>query len=78
MPAVDSSSRPYVSRRKRRRPTEEAPILSNRSMVGLLGLLVLGLIMSLGIIAVQMANPEPETALGQQSSEAPANETAGR
>lgn len=72
MPAADSSHRPYVSRRKRRRFSEDVPLLSNRSMLGLLGLLVLGLIVSLGIIAVQIADPDPETS-SQQYSAAPAN-----
>jgi hypothetical protein len=77
VPASDSSHRPYVSRRKRRRISEEVPLLSNRSMLGLLGLLVLGLIVSLGIIAVQMADPEIETT-GQQYSAAPATKAVSQ
>lgn len=77
MPATDSSHRAYVSRRKRRRLSEDVPLLSNRSMLGLLGLLVLGLIVSLGIIAVQIADPEPDTA-DQQYSAAPANKGVGQ
>lgn len=75
MPATDSSHRPYVSRRKRRRFSEAVPLFSNRSMLGLLGLLVLGLIVSLGIIAVQMAEPELTS---QQYSAAPATTVVGQ
>jgi hypothetical protein len=46
-------------------------------MLSLLGLLVLGLIISLGIIAVQIASPEPD-ATNEQYSAAPANQDVGQ
>ncbi|GAA4390294.1 hypothetical protein [Hymenobacter koreensis] len=52
------ASRTYTSRRKRNRSSETRDILSSRAMVGLLGLLVVALIVSLGIIASQ---PEADT-----------------
>jgi hypothetical protein len=52
----EASSKPYVSRRKRHR-RRQAPklrdLLSTRSVLGLLGLLLLTLLVSLGIIVSQ-------------------------
>lgn len=51
----DDASKPYVSRRKRhRRRQGVSDLLSTRSVLGLLGLLVLALLISLGIIATQI------------------------
>lgn len=56
--ANEAASKPYVSRRKRHRRRQEPKLpalLSTRSVLGALGLLVLALIVSLGIIASQMS-----------------------
>ncbi|MCC3156048.1 hypothetical protein LJ737_02310 [Hymenobacter sp. 15J16-1T3B] len=51
----EAASKPYVSRRKRpRRRQGVKDLLSTRSVLGLLGLLVLALLISLGIIAAQL------------------------
>ncbi|WP_460575885.1 hypothetical protein [Hymenobacter coalescens] len=55
----ETAAKPYVSRRKRHRRRQVIKLkefFSTRSMLGLLGLLVLALLISLGIIATQM-NP---------------------
>ncbi|UOQ66328.1 hypothetical protein [Hymenobacter volaticus] len=60
MAAVASSrSRPYVSRRKRHLLSDENSTLASRFTLGVLGLLVLTLIVSLGIIASTLVTPEP-------------------
>lgn len=72
MSAVASSAhRPYVSRRKRRRFSEEAPLLSNRSMLGFLGLLILGLLVSLGIIVAQLGDSDAISLQSSPSQQAP-------
>ncbi|WP_324673893.1 hypothetical protein [Hymenobacter sp. GOD-10R] len=52
-----TSTRPYVSRRKRRSVAQDPSSASNKLTFGLLGLLVLGLFVSLGIIATHLVNP---------------------
>ncbi|MDF7812407.1 hypothetical protein P1X16_13580 [Hymenobacter sp. YC55] len=60
MSAIASSrSRPYVSRRKRRLLSNENSPLASRFMIGVLGLLMLALIVSLGIIASSLVSSEP-------------------
>ena len=74
-----SANRPYVSRRKRRRFSEEAPLLSNRSMLGFLGLLILGLLVSLAIIAAQLDNSDTVSASDTANSrQLPANSLVSR
>ncbi|WP_143436354.1 hypothetical protein [Hymenobacter crusticola] len=52
-----ASTRPYVSRRKRRSAAQDPSAASNKLTFGLLGLLVLGLLVSLGIIATHLVSP---------------------
>lgn len=63
---ASSPSRPYVSRRKRRLFANDSN-LTNRSLFVLIGLLIVALIVSLGIIATQLLGPEP-TALANTSA----------
>ncbi|TLM95142.1 hypothetical protein [Hymenobacter jeollabukensis] len=57
----EAASKPYVSRRKRHRRRQGVKdLLSTRSVLGLLGLLVLALLISLGIIATQIDSSQPE------------------
>gem|GEM_PF-6256677 len=78
MPAIASSpSRPYVSRRKRR-SSESNPVLGSRSIFGFLGLLVLGLLVSLGIIATQLNDPSPIGSASEPSKAIPADRFVSR
>ncbi|TGE26603.1 hypothetical protein E5K02_17610 [Hymenobacter metallicola] len=59
MPATPtSSSRPYVSRRKRSRSSEPSA-LSTKATLGMLSLLVFTLLASLVIIAVKLTSADP-------------------
>ena len=72
MSAVASSpSRPYVSRRKRRLFANDSSLLGNRFLLGLLGLLVVVLLVSLGIIATHLLGAEPSTLAGTTASPPP-------
>ncbi|MBO0359755.1 hypothetical protein J0X19_17470 [Hymenobacter sp. BT186] len=66
MPPIAPSSRPYVSRRKRRLFATDFA-LTNRSVFALIGLLVVALVVSLGVIATQLFGNEP-TALANTSA----------
>ncbi|UYZ58420.1 hypothetical protein [Hymenobacter latericus] len=60
--ASEVASQPYVSRKKRYRRrvvTESKSILGKRAVLGLLGLLVLALLASLGVIAGSMIGGNP-------------------
>ncbi|RYU78723.1 hypothetical protein [Hymenobacter persicinus] len=60
VPPAASSHRPYSSRRKRRRSSSTSPKLSSNFTMGLLGLLLVALVVSLGIIAFSMSGKEEE------------------
>ncbi|AYA38010.1 hypothetical protein D3Y59_13745 [Hymenobacter oligotrophus] len=60
--ATELASQPYVSRKKRYRRrvvTEPKSILGKRTTLALLGLLVLALLASLGVIAGSLASGIP-------------------
>lgn len=60
-PVANSSRRPYVSRRKRRRLSAFLSKVSSKVTLGLLGLLLVGLVVSLGVIAFTLVRGnEPE------------------
>ncbi|KAA9332925.1 hypothetical protein F0P96_08010 [Hymenobacter busanensis] len=54
------ASRPYTSRRKRHRLSEPKPTLSSRAVAGLLGLFIVILLVSLGVIASQAGSDNAE------------------
>ncbi|KUG05999.1 hypothetical protein [Solirubrum puertoriconensis] len=57
--STEVASQPYVSRKKRyrrRTVTEVKSVLSTRTTLGLLGLLVLALLISLGVIAASLVS----------------------
>ncbi|MCB2410417.1 hypothetical protein [Hymenobacter lucidus] len=59
MPAIPtSSSRPYVSRRKRSHSSESSG-LSAKATAGLLSLLIFALLASLAVIAAHLPDEEP-------------------
>ena len=63
MPApTPTPTRPYVSRRKRRSAAQDPSSVGNKLTFGLIGLLLLGLLVSLGIIATHLVSPTPEVA----------------
>ena len=60
-PVATSSRRPYVSRRKRRRISAFLSKISSKVTLGLLGLLLVTLVVSLGVIAFTLVRGnEPE------------------
>ncbi|WP_188812077.1 hypothetical protein [Hymenobacter cavernae] len=52
-----TAKRAYVSRRKRHSSTQNPSSVSSKLMVGVIGLLLLGLLVSLGIIATNLVSP---------------------
>ena len=74
---VSSHSRPYISRRKRRLFSDDGLLLGNRSLLVFLGLLVVGLLVSLGIIAAYFINFDSVAALSYQDSAMPAKVIIG-
>ncbi|WP_170934851.1 hypothetical protein [Hymenobacter gelipurpurascens] len=56
MSTATASSRPSTARRKRRASSETPTILTTRVMMAVLGLLGLTLLVSLGIIAVNLVS----------------------
>ena len=74
MAAIASSrSRSYVSRRKRRLLSAGNSLLGTRFLLVFLGLLVLGLLVSLGIIATYVISPDSVTTDPQQNDGLSAN-----
>ena len=58
MPApTPTAKRAYVSRRKRHSSTQDPSSVSSKLMFGVIGLLLLGLIVSLGVIAANLVSP---------------------
>jgi len=53
-------TRPYVSRRKRRSADQDPSSVGNKLTFGVIGLLLLGLLISLGIIATHVVSPTPD------------------
>ena len=53
-----SSSRPYVSRRKRRSSKQDMTSVSTKLTFGALGLLLLSLLVSLGVIATHLVTSD--------------------
>ncbi|SHI44737.1 hypothetical protein SAMN02745146_0904 [Hymenobacter daecheongensis DSM 21074] len=63
MSTVTTSSRPYVSRRKRRRSSSllTSAKLRSKAIMGLFGLLVLALLVSLSVIAFTVGRNDATT-----------------
>jgi hypothetical protein len=58
VPTIAASSRPYVSRRKRHRKPSIMPKLSPKAIMAVMGLLLLVLVVSLGVIAFNLSRED--------------------
>ncbi|TGE14905.1 hypothetical protein [Hymenobacter elongatus] len=78
VPAIPtSSSRPYVSRRKRSRSSDSSA-LSTKATAGLLSLLIVALLVSLAIIAATLTNEGGSSETAQTASAAIPDSPANR
>ena len=79
MPAsTPTSTRPYVSRKKRRSSSQDTSSFSSKFTFGVIGLLLLGLLVSLGVIATSFISPAPTDMADNVGVAAPASTVLGK
>jgi hypothetical protein len=66
-PVATSSHRPYVSRRKRHHSSRISRALGRKVTLGLFGLLLAALVVSLGIIVFSVGRPEEAASLSYEA-----------